>query len=244
MNVVFLMGGARQELGKEQYPLYLTEMPSGTVLERQVEYVNKINPLKLIFCLNESEIKQFHVDAAIRQINSDATIISLKSTTKGSICTALLALEHIDSNEELILMAIDDFVEEYSTHIVDFFRSKTADAGVVSFDSIHPRYSFVKLDSNNEPIEFAEKTPISKNALVSFYYFKQGKDFVECAKDVIRKDTAINGNFFISQTFNEMILRQKKISVYKINNDKFHPLKTEHQMMEYMHEVQERRSSK
>lgn len=244
MNIMFLMGGIRPDTNKEQYPLYMTEINEKTILEQQVEYTQRIQPQQLIFCVRETEMKQFHTDSVIKQIDPSAIIIPIMEQTKGAICTALLGAEYIDTDGELILMAIDDFMDEDSLTIVNEFRSAGADAGIVSFNSIHPRYSFVKIDKDGTPLEFAEKMPISKNALVSFYYFKHGKDFVECAKEVIRKDNLVNGHFFISQTLNEMILKQKKISVHKISNDKFHPLKSEQQMAEYLSELNDKRCSK
>jgi len=244
MNIMFLMGGFRLETNKEEYPLYLTEVNGKTILERQVEYTRKIQPQQLLFCLKNSEATQFNTDSMIRQLEPAAKIIGIKNRTQGAICSALLATEYIDNDHELLLMAIDDFIEDDAPEVIGGFRKASADAGVVSFTSIHPRYSFAQTDANDIPVEFAEKKPISKNALVSFYYFKQGRDFVECAKEVIRKGNLVNGNFYISQTLNEMILKQKKITMRKISNDKFNPLKTEAQMAEYMYEHREKKDSK
>jgi dTDP-glucose pyrophosphorylase len=244
MNIMFLMGGVHADTNKEDYPFYLAEINEMTILEQQVEYVKGIQPQCLFFCMKESEIKQFHTDSVIRQLDPSATIIPIIAQTKGAVCSALLGVEYIDNKEELILMAIDDFMDENSTEIIDQFRRANADAGVVSFNSVHPRYSFAKIDECSTPVEFAEKTPISKNALVSFYYFRRGSDFVECAKEVIRKDSPVNGRFYISQTLNEMILKQKRIAMRKITNDRFHPLKTEMQMAEYMAELNDKRHSK
>ncbi|MBR7001155.1 MAG: hypothetical protein IKI11_00605, partial [Neisseriaceae bacterium] len=128
--------------------------------------------------------------------------------------------------------------------IVGNFREKSADAGIVSFTSVHPRYSFAKIDENNEVVQVEEKLPISRNALVSLYYFRHGIDFAECALNVIRKDNPINGSFYISQTLNEMILRQKNIVMHKIANDAFHPLKNEQQLAEYMMDLHEKQRTK
>lgn len=244
MNIMFLMGGVRADSNIENYPLYMTEINEKTILEQQVEYTNKINPLQLLFCVRVQEINQFHTDSVIKQIDDSSIVIPITAQTKGAICTALLGIEYIDNDEELILMAVDDFLDEDSLHIINQFRQLDAEAGVVSFNSIHPRYSFVKLDEAGCAIEFSEKIPISKNALVSFYYFKKGKLFVEGAKEVIRKDNPINNNFFISQVLNELILRQMNIVVHKISNEDFHPIKTERQMAEYISEINEKRSSK
>lgn len=244
MNIMFLMGGFRTDMNKEDYPLYLTEINEKTIFEQQIEYINRIQPQQLLFCVRESEIKRFHTDSVIKQIAPSAVVIPIIGQTKGAICTALLGAEYINNDGEMILLAIDDFMDADSAEIIGEFQKENADAGVISFSSIHPRYSFVKVGANGTPLEFSEKTPISKNALVSFYYFKKGKDFVECAKEVIRKDSFINDSFYISQALNEMILKQKKIVMKKILNEKFHPLKTEAQMAEYLLELNEKRHSK
>lgn len=244
MNIMFLMGSSHIEKNNEDYPFYLTEVNEKLILEQQIEYCRELNPEKYIFCVKASDIKQFRADAVIKQIVPDAEIISIANQTHGAICTALLGYKHIANDDELILMAVDDFVSDSSKKIVQGFRKKSADAGIVSFASVHPRYSFAKTDANGDVVQVEEKLPISRNALVSFYYFRHGSDFTECAMDVIRKDNPTRGNFYISQTLNEMILRQKKIIMHKISNDAFHPLKNEQQLAQYIMELNDRERTK
>ncbi|MDF7667517.1 glycosyltransferase family 2 protein [Orbaceae bacterium ESL0727] len=244
MQIVFLMGGGRFEKNNEDYPLYLTEINEKLILEQQIEYCQGLKPRKILFCIKSEDIKNFRVDSVVKQLVSDSEIITINGPTMGAICSALLGVKYIDNEEELLLLAVDDFIEVSSESIIDYFRSNNSDAGVVSFNSVHPRYSFAKLNNEGNVIEVAEKKPISKNALVSFYYYKKGSDFVESAKNVIRKDNPINGAFYISQTLNEMILKQKKISLYKIINEKFHPLKTEMQLAQYISELKDEKASK
>jgi dTDP-glucose pyrophosphorylase len=241
---MFLMGGTNIAKNKEDYPLYLTEIEDKLILEKQINYGMALSPRQFLFCVKMNDIKSFRVDAVIKQITSDSVIIPIESVTKGAICSALLGVEHIDNDEELVLMAVDDFIEDPGLHILDYFHERGSDCGVVSFSSVHPRYSFVRVGHEHNVIEVAEKRPISKNALVSFYYFKKGGDFVACAKETIRKDNPVNGAFYISQAINEMILKQKKVSMYSIPSDKFHPLKTEAQLAEYLFEFRERSNSK
>ncbi|WP_239375039.1 glycosyltransferase family 2 protein [Snodgrassella gandavensis] len=244
MQIIFLMGGQNFEKNREDYPLYLTEINEKLIIEKQIDYCKGLHPRKFLFCVKNEDIKNFQVDSVIKQLVPDSDIIIINGPTKGAICTALLGIDYIDNDEELILLAVDDFIEVSSENIMNFFRNDKSDAGVISFDSVHPRYSFAKLDSNGRVIEVSEKKPISKNALVSFYYFKKGSDFVESAKNVIRKDNLINGSFYLSQTFNEMILKHKKVSHYKITNEKFHPLKTEMQLAQYLTELMDIKESK
>ena len=53
------------------------------------------------------------------------------------------------------------------------------DGGVIVFDSVHPRWSFVRVDKAGFVIETAEKRPISRLATAGFYYFRRGADFVD-----------------------------------------------------------------
>ena len=163
--------------------------------------------------------------------------------TAGAVCTALLAGEWIDNDEELLLLAVDDFIDEDARLIVDRFRSAGWDAGIVCFRSVHPRYSFAAIGADGLAAEVCEKQPISRNALASFYYFKHGSTFVDCAKSTIRKDSRVNGAFYISQVLNEMILRQMAVGCHPIAGKAFHPLKSDLQLAQYIRELQDRKES-
>ena len=239
MNIIFLMGGRNSTAPSNDYPIYLSEVNNHLILENQIQYVQKVFPKNIIFCFRHQDIEQYHVDFIVKALTDNAKIVTLNGLTKGAICSALMASEYIDNNEELILCSMDDKVDTPLQEIVDKFRSQECDSGVVSFRSVHPRYSFVKTDEDGKVCEFSEKRPISTQALASIYYFRKGSDFVDCAKNVIRKDNTINGAFYISQTLNEMILRQKKIVIYSIDNKLFHPMKTEMQLARFMNKLEQ-----
>lgn len=244
MNIVFLMGGDNINSDDYNYPIYMAEINGEIILEKQISQYKKVSEGKMLFCLRKKDIKNFNADRVIQESTEKALCVEICGITAGSICTALLASEYIDNNEELLLVAIDELVDSDPVAIIDSFRRKKLDGGVVSFRSVHPRYSFSRVDNEGLVCEVAEKKPISKNALASFYYFKTGHDFVECAKSVVRKDSRVNNKFYISQAINEMILRQKRIGMHSINNNDFHPLKTEIQLAQYMLELKEQRESR
>ena len=77
-------------------------------------------------------------------------------------------------------------------------KFENSTAGVLTFNSVHPRWSYVKVDNNNFVIESAEKKPISRSAIAGFFYFKKGSIFVQYAKEVIKKEIQINEKFYIS----------------------------------------------
>ena len=193
MNIVFLMGGENIDHKGDSYPIYMAEMNEEIILEKQIAHYRKMNPGKMVFCVRKEDIKNFSADSVIQQSAEKAVCVEIcGGMTAGSVCTALLASEHIDNEEELVLVAIDELIESDPVTMIESFRKEQCDAGVVSFRSVHPRYSFARTDSSGHVCEVAEKKPVSKNALASFYYFKNGHDFVECAKSVVRKDSGRN----------------------------------------------------
>jgi hypothetical protein len=66
----------------------------------------------------------------------------------------------------------------------------------------------------------------------------------ECAKNVLRKDHKINDRFYLSQVINEIILGQKPVGLFEIPNSKYHPLKNEMQLAQYLAEYRALKESK
>lgn len=237
MKILILMGGERVEGKNDSYPLYMVELDRKMMIERQLEKCATLNPSEITCCVKKEDIADFHIDEIIRQTTEKATCVTVRNKTAGAICTALLAAEKLDTAEELVVLAVNEILDVDFAEIVWKFRNDGLDCGLVSFPSSHPRYSFAKLDKNGFVCEVAEKRPISKNALVSFFYFKDSRDFVASAQDVVRKDNPLNGSFYVSQAINEMILQQKKVGFYPVSAESFHPLKTEMQLFEYMQDL-------
>ena len=71
--------------------------------------------------------------------------------------------------------------------------------------------------SAQQIVETAEKKPISSDAIAGTYYFRRGRDFAEAAKRVILKDARVHDRFFLSSSFNEMILMGKKLVAHRID---------------------------
>jgi len=120
---------------------------------------------------------------------------------------------------------------DYRAVLADF-RERHLDAGTITFSSIHPRYSYVRLSAEELVVEAAEKRPISGHATAGFYWFARGNDFVRAAEEMIYKDASVNGAFYICPVLNELVLEQARIGVYPIQADQYHPLKTARQIMQ------------
>jgi len=130
--------------------------------------------------------------------------------------------DDIDLNDELIISSADHYLDENIDEVLDYFRAKSLDAGVLTFESVHPKWSYAILDKYNNVKQTSEKKPISRNAMAGFFYFKKASDFVEAAKNVIRKQGQVNGLYFVSSSINEMILLGKKVAAKPVSKNGYY----------------------
>jgi len=63
----------------------------------------------------------------------------------------------------------------------------------------------------------AEKKPISKHATVGIYFWKRGRDYVECAESMIEKDIRVNNEFYVCPVYNEALLRGARVKTFHID---------------------------
>lgn len=216
------------------YPKPLVEISGQPIIQRVIENLSQINEeIKFIFILREEDCIRHHLDNTVRLLaGPDVVIIKIPRETKGAACSALLAVDMIANESPLIIVNGDQLFDIDLNEYIKRFREDEADAGCLYFDSVHPRWSFVRV-IGDEIVETAEKNPISRNAIAGFFYFKHGKNFVEPAFNMIRKDAHLNGQFFIAPVLNELVLASRRLRAYLIPTEKYHTFYSPQKIEEY-----------
>lgn len=157
----------------------------------------------------------------IRLLVPNPVIVEVDKETAGAACTSLLAIDHINNDEPLIITSVDIIMDTDLLKIVEDFETRKLAGGIVVFEAVHPRWSYVKCDQDDYVIEAAEKRPISKLATTGFYYFASGSDYVEAATNTIIKDARVEGAFYVCPVYNEPVPKHKKVGIFKIPKDKY-----------------------
>ncbi|MBR1646490.1 MAG: glycosyltransferase family 2 protein [Selenomonadaceae bacterium] len=235
MNVVIPMAGD-SKIFKDagfKYNKNFTEINHKPLFQRVFDSVKNIGAQNFIFVVNNDDAQKFHINKSLKLIAPNCKVVVAQGQTAGAACSVLLAAEFIDNDDELIIFNGDQVLECDLEGMLKIFRANDWDGGILTFESVHPRWSFVRLDENNFVIETAEKDPISNHATAGFYYFKHGKDFVDSAKMMIRKDANVNGCYYVCPAYNEMIIRQKVIGCVEIDGAFYFPLTTPKEVDEY-----------
>ncbi|MDI6773838.1 MAG: glycosyltransferase family 2 protein [Verrucomicrobiota bacterium] len=206
------------------YPKPLIEIRGRPMIHYVIECLGRIRaPKRFIFPVMEEDCLQYHLDDVLRLLMGESgAVIRLAKRTAGAACTALLAIEHIDNADSLLISNSDHVILDDLNRIHEEFARRDVDGGVVCFDSVHPQWSFVRIDEGGGIVEAAEKRPISRNAVAGLYYFKRGADFVRCAMASIRKDARVNGHFYVSSALNEMVLEGRRLEAVRIDNANYH----------------------
>ena len=229
---VLILGGGNVVPEADSTPVWLVESNGEVLIERFVRACAGLNA-KLVFAVRAPDLKRYRIDSVIGLAATGSAVVPIAGETQGAACTALMCIRHIDPDGELLILNSNEFLDIDYKAAVEGFRRANYDAAVVTFHSIHPRYSYVLLDDDGLIVEAAEKHPISRHATAGFYWFRRGADFIASAQEMIRKDAQVDGKFFISLVFNELVLKQKRLGVLEVDSRHYHPLKSRRQVSVY-----------
>ncbi|MEE7503754.1 glycosyltransferase family 2 protein [Methylobacterium mesophilicum] len=238
MNVLILAAGdAPSEPGTQTYPTWLSEVDGTLLLERQVRLLEVLKPTKFAFLFRQEHVETYYLDNIVEQIAPGSAVLSIRGQTAGAACTALLAMGEIEMDGELIVASATDQIDVEISGVIDGFRRRGADAGVLTFPSLHPRYSYVRVNPEGWVVESSEKRPISRSASAGLYWFRRASEFFSGAKEMIIKDAHVQGRFYICPVLNELVLAHKRIAVFPLTAEQYHPLKSDKMVDHFEHRI-------
>ena len=172
MKVLIPMAGEGSRFAKEGYtfPKPLIDVDGKPMIQAVVE--NLDFDCEYIFLVRKSHLGKFDglKETLARITNGRLQIVEVEGLTEGAACTALLAKEFINNDDDL-LIANSDQIIEYQPQNFNTMRNLTnVDAIVWTFNDVHPKWSFVKTNSRGFCTEVAEKKPISDIATCGIYW--------------------------------------------------------------------------
>lgn len=232
INVLLPAMGTSSFFQDSYFPKPLTEICGKTMLELVVDDYKKLEPENYIFVFADNDCRKFHLDCSVKILTQASQVIKLQNNTAGALCTCLLAIDYVNNELPLIIANSDQIIDVDYWEVIGHFNKCGAEAGVITFPSIHPRWSYARI-VNNEVVEVAEKKPVSKNAIAGFYYYRHGEDFVRAAKKALLKQNNLDGKYYISASINELILMGKKVGHFEIEKDQYNSFYSPAKIKEY-----------
>ena len=190
------------------FPKPLIEIAGTPMIQRVTEHYKTCFPnARFIFIVEKNVSRKFSLKKLLQIVcGQNATIIERNGETQGALCSALLAYDVFNFDAPLIIANSDmvvasDLFEDYLT-----FETDQCSAGVWTFNSIHPRWSYIVPEEPGVVVQCFEKDVMSNIAIAGLYYFKEARLFIDSAENAILSDAHVDGNFYVSETLNQIIL--------------------------------------
>jgi HAD superfamily hydrolase (TIGR01509 family) len=215
LNVLIPMAGAGSRFAQAGYtfPKPLIDVNGRPMIQVVVDNIGL--EANYIFVVQKEHREKYNLDTMLGLIAPKCKIVEVDGITEGAACTALLAKEYIDNDSPLFFANSDQYVDWEPVEFMYNMQETKADGGIVTFNAMHPKWSFAKVNDKGIVTEVAEKKPISNNATVGYYYWKHGSDFVKYAEQMIERDIRVNNEFYVCPVFNQAIEDKKIIRDFK-----------------------------
>lgn len=241
MKTLVLAAGPSTQFEEAGYawPINLVEIGGTALISHVIRTLGDLGTDgKLIVVIRGEEAVAHHTDRVVRLVEPTAEVVAVGNTS-GAACSALLAIDHIPLDEPLLVCNGDQVIDGDLSAIVEDFEGRDIDAGVVVFEAVHPRWSYVRTEEGRV-VEATEKRPISKSATAGVYWYRKGADFVSSIMDMVRKDASVHGRFFVCPSLNELVLRGAVIGVTPIGRSQYFSLHDPAGVSDYIHHLQDR----
>lgn len=236
INVLLPMAGASAMFDPQlyPYPLPLTEVCGKPLIEHVIANLETVgDDVRFIFVVKADDCRRFHLDNTLSLLAPGrCEIVQLTGETQGALCSAMMAISHIANDDPLVIANFDQLIEPGLGGLYAQLKQEGCDAGCLTFDAVHPRWSYVKVE-NGAVVEAAEKNPISRHAIAGFYYFSKGSLFIEAAKRTICNHASVGDLYFVSLVFNELILDGKVVKSVNLGPQQYHSFYTPQRIEEY-----------
>lgn len=219
------MAGAGSRFAKEGYalPKPLISVSGKPMIVRASDSLPRAE--KWIYICREEHIADYGVDKVLRAYAPDVAVLTVPALTEGQAATCLLAKDLINNDESLMIGACDngavwdrqkfDALTKEADCLVWTFRNN------VTVQNKPKQYGWVRVDEKGNVGGVSVKvpisdTPISDHAVVGTFWFRRGRDFVMAAEDMIRKNTRVNGEFYVDECINNAIALGLRVKVFEV----------------------------
>lgn len=215
INVVIPMAGLGSRFVNEGYKQIKPLIPvfGRPMIKFVVDNLNILG--RYIFICQKKHVEEYRLDLVLPLLYDNSLVSTVEGLTEGAACTVLSCEQYIDNDKPLLIANSDQYVDWNVHEFMYKSLSEGIDGAILTFKSDgDKKWSYARTDEKGYVVEVKEKEVISDRATVGIYFFRQGKDFVKYAKQMIEKNIRVNGEFYVAPIYNELIADGKKIITF------------------------------
>lgn len=221
LNIVVPMAGAGSRFAKAGYPNPKPLIPVSGVpmIEVVINNLRPSVPHRFIFICQQAHIDQYGLTAKFAKWAPGSVVVGLNGLTDGAACTVLAAKKLIDSDDSLMIANSDQYVDvDIDTYLSELERHEL-DGLIMTMWADDPKWSFVGMSESSLVTHVVEKEVISNEATVGIYNFRKGRDFVQAAEGMIKKNLRVNNEFYVAPVYNDLIELRRRIGIHNIGRE-------------------------
>lgn len=200
-----------------QHPKPLIPIDGKPMIQWVMENLRPSRPHRFILVALQEHLDNSDLRTVVEGVAPGTVIVPVSKVTEGAACTVLLAKEHIDNNQALMIANTDQYVDLRMDAYLDAFDAHGGDGYIMTFTADHPKWSYVRFDAEGAVTEVVEKRVVSKEATVGIYNYRRGADFAAAAEAMIAKDLRVNGEFYVAPAYNEMLAAGHRLGTFNID---------------------------
>lgn len=238
LQVVMPMAGAGSRFAKEGFKLPKPLIPVDGIpmFQKALTSLAGIKCEKsYLFIIRREHAEDQKLDKLIKKQLPEANIIIIEKMTRGAAETVLAAEKDLDKESPLIAMDCDLWFNSkgYDEMVTKSLEGNSGvDAGLLTFQSEDPRYSYAEIDKNGQVLRTAEKHVISPNAITGAYFFATATQFIDATKELMLQPISdAVPEYYISYVYNLIIAGGGKVCANDV--DQFDSFGTPEELKEY-----------
>lgn len=187
-------------------PKALIPVSGKPMIAREIEGMPPAD--KWIFIVRQEHIDQYQIDQLIKNTVPNAIVIPIDYTTEGQASTWMLAMPHLDQDEELFVAACDNSYVYNEAKFAALKNDPPIDAIIWTFTknerlSATPKsWGWVKLETDGQTIsDMSVKVPVSDDpfndhAVVATFWFRHASDFAAAYELMVKENYRVNNEFY------------------------------------------------
>lgn len=221
LNIIVPMAGAGSRFARVGYnlPKPLIQVLGVPMIRLVIENMRPARPHRFIFICQHAHVAQYGVADKLQAWAPGCAVVLLDGVTEGAACTVLAAADEINPDAPMMIANSDQYVEGAIDDYLGAMDRPDVDGLIMTMWADDPKWSFVGFDAQGRVDRVIEKEVISNEATVGVYNFRHGRDFIDGAREMIRRDLRVNHEFYVAPVYNLLLERGYRIAVHNVGRE-------------------------
>jgi len=218
LHIVLPMAGRGSRFANAGFttPKPLIEVEGQAMFLKALSSFDNIEaPKAYTIIIRKEHDEKYNLQQQLKERLPEANIVMTDEDPIGATRDALRAEPYLEPDDGVIFMDCDFMFKSqaYDQMVQDSLANKLdIAAGLLTFTSTDPRYSFAETDDQGYVIRTAEKQAISNKAIWGAYYFARASIFTKAAKELLAQPlTEQMKEYYISPLYNLILKEDGKV---------------------------------